>query len=64
MWNLRNETEDHGRREGKITEDETERETNHKRLLITENKLWVTGGGGSGMDILGGGHCGGGGHVV
>ena len=46
MWNLRNKTDEHRRREGKI---KTEREANHRRLLNTENKLRVAGG------VLGGG---------
>ena len=41
MWNLRNKTDEHKGREGKV---KTERETKHKRLLNTENKLRVTGG--------------------
>ena len=45
MWILRNFTEDHGRREGrkKISYKQRERETNHKRLLNTKNKLRVVG---------------------
>ena len=31
MWNLKNKTEEHRGREGKIKQDEI-RETNHKRL--------------------------------
>ena len=47
MWILRNVTEDHGGREGgkKLQRG---REANHKRLLRTENKLRVDGGGGEG----------------
>ena len=41
MWILRNLTEDHGGGEGKKKRG---REPNHKRLLITENKLRVDGG--------------------
>ena len=37
MWSLRNKTDEHVERVGK----REERETNHKRLLITENKLWA-----------------------
>ena len=44
MWNLRNLTKDHRGREGKISYKQ--REANHKRLLNTENKLRVDGGGG------------------
>ena len=46
MWILRNFTEDHGRREGrkKISYKQRERETNHKRLLNTKNKLRIDGG--------------------
>ena len=39
MWNLRNKTDEHRGREGK-----GERQTNHKRLLMIENKLRVDGG--------------------
>ena len=38
MWNLRNKTDELGNR------GREERETNHKRLLMIENKLWVDGG--------------------
>ena len=48
MWNLRNKTEDHGGREGKTNKIKSERETNHKRLLIIGNKLKVAGGEGGG----------------
>ena len=41
MWNLRNLTDDHRGRVGKI---KTEREANHKRLINTENKQRVAGG--------------------
>ena len=42
MWNLRNLTEDHGGRErGKNSFEQRGRETNHSRLLNTENKLRV-----------------------
>ena len=44
MWNLRNLTEDHGGRKGEKTV--SERESNHKRLLNTKNKLRVVGEGG------------------
>ena len=39
MWNLRNKTDEHLGRGGR-----EEREANHKRLLMIENKLWVDGG--------------------
>ena len=46
MWNLRNVTEDHGGREGRQNSyKQRGREANHKRLLNTENKLRVDGGG-------------------
>ena len=47
MWNLRYKTDEHKGREAKKIK--TGRETNHKRLLNTENKLRVAGG------VLGGG---------
>ena len=56
MWNLRNKTEDHGGREGKIKQVKSERETNHKRLLIIGNKLRVAEGevgGGVGNWVMG-----------
>ena len=37
MWNLRNKTSEHMGRRGKIGESET----NHKGLLMIENKLRV-----------------------
>ena len=37
MWNMRNSTDEHRGREGKIRK--TEREANHKRLLNIESKL-------------------------
>lgn len=40
---LRNKTEEHRGREEKI-KTKSERETNHKRLLIIGNKLRVPGG--------------------
>ena len=47
MWNLRNKTEDHrGERKKKKNKTKSEREVNHKRLLIIGNKLRVDGGGG------------------
>ena len=42
MWNLRNLTDEHRGREGKIKK---EREANHKKFLNTENKLRVDGDG-------------------
>ena len=32
MWNIRNSTEDHRGREGKLNGKSSERETNHERL--------------------------------
>ena len=47
-------------RRGKLNKIKTERETNHKRLLILGNKLTVAGGeGGKGMGLLGDRHWGG-----
>ena len=47
MWNLRNLTEDRGGGEGENhSYREGGRAANHKRLLNTENKLRVDGGGG------------------
>ena len=53
MWNLRNLTDEHRRREGKI-KMKREREANHKRLLNIENKLRVDAGGREGK--MGDGH--------
>ena len=55
MWILRNLTEDHGGREVEkiVTNREGEREANHKRLLNTENKLKVNGGGGERKWVMG-----------
>ena len=44
MWILRNLTEDHGGGKGEKSYKQRGRETNHKRLLNTENKLRVDGG--------------------
>ena len=44
MWNIRNSTEDHRGREGKLNGKKSERETNHKRLLTPGNKLRVAEG--------------------
>ena len=41
MFNIRNNTEDHRRSEGKLNGKSSERETNRKRLLTTGNKLKV-----------------------
>ena len=49
MWNLRNKTDGHREREGKIKKDETERESNHMRLLTLGNKLKISGGWGNGF---------------
>ena len=38
MWNLRNKTDEHMGSRGR-----EERETNHKKLLMIENKLWADG---------------------
>ena len=57
MWMLRNLTEDHGG--GKGGKKKLGREANHQRLLKTENKLRVDGGG---EGKVGAGH--GGGHLV
>ena len=46
MWIMRNLIEDHGGGEGgKKSYKQRGREANHKRLLNTENKLRVDGGG-------------------
>ena len=49
MWNIRNNTEDHRGREGKLNGKKSERMTNHERLLTKGNKLRVAGG------VVGGG---------
>ena len=43
MWNLRNETDEH-RGKGRKNKMKIARETNHKRLLMLENKLRADGG--------------------
>ena len=43
MWNLRNKRDEHKERGSKIN-IKTERETNHKRLLNTENNMRAAGG--------------------
>ena len=45
MCNIRNNAEDNGGREGKLSKKSSEREANHERLLTIENKLRVAGGG-------------------
>ena len=52
-WNLRNKAEKHRGREGKINKMKSERKTNHKRLLIIENKLRLAGGEGVGDGVTG-----------
>ena len=49
MWKLRNRTNEHRGREGKINRLKTEREANHKRLLNTEKKQGCWRGGGWAM---------------
>ena len=44
MWSIRNSTEDHRGREGKLNGKKSERETNHERLWTMGNKLRVTKG--------------------
>ena len=51
MWNLRNSTNEHRGRKGKV---KTEREASHKGCLNTENKLRIDGLGGEGK--MGDGH--------
>ena len=48
MWNIRNSTEDHRGREGKLNGKSSEREKNRERTLTTGNKLRVAGGEASG----------------
>ena len=38
MWNIRNSTEDHRGREGKLKGEKSEMETNHERLWALGNK--------------------------
>ena len=54
MWILRNLTEAHGGREEENSYKQRGMEANHKRLLNTENKLRVSGGGEEGE--MGDGH--------
>ena len=49
MWNIRNNTEDHRGREGKLKEEKSEREKNHERLWAPGNKLRISEGRGSGV---------------
>ena len=56
MWNLRNSTNEHRGRKGKV---KTEREASHKGCLNTENKLSVAGGWWWGMSSMGDGYWGG-----
>ena len=44
MWNIRNSTEDHRGRKGKLNGKKPEKETNHERLLTLGNKLSIGGG--------------------
>ena len=44
MWKIRNNTEDHREREGKLNGKKSERETNHDRLLTLGNELRVVEG--------------------
>lgn len=44
MWNIRNSTEHHRGREGKLNGKSSEREKNHERLLTIGNKWKVAGG--------------------
>ena len=51
MWTIRNNTEDHRGREGKLNGKKSERETNHESLRTSGTKQRVTeGGGGSGVN--------------
>ena len=51
MWNIRNSTEDHRGREGKLNGKKSERETNHERLWTLGTKLRVTEGRGWGDGV-------------
>ena len=56
MWNIRNSTQDHRRREGKLNGKKSERETSHERIWTLGNKLRVTEGmgvGGWGDQVMG-----------
>jgi len=48
MWNIRNSTEDHRGREGKLKGEKSKRETNHERLWTPGNNLRVSEGMGVG----------------
>ena len=50
MWSIRNSTEDHRGREGKLNGKKSERETNHERLWTPGNELRVTERGVGGWD--------------
>ena len=41
MWNIRDNTEDHRGRKGKLNGKKSERKTTHERLLTSGNKLRV-----------------------
>ena len=57
MWIWRNLTEDRGGgKGGKNSYKQRGRETNHERLLNTENKLRIDGGDGGGEGKMGDGH--------
>lgn len=53
MWNLRKKTDEHV---GRGWEGKGEREINHKRLLMIENKLKVNGGRWRWMGYMGEGY--------
>jgi len=42
MWNIRNSTENHRGREGKLNGKKSEKEINHERLWTLGSKLRVT----------------------
>ena len=45
-WNLRNKTDEHSGREGKLKYDKNREGGNYKRVLTIGNKMRVAGGGG------------------
>ena len=51
MWNIRNSTEDHRGREGKLNGKKSEGEINHERLWTLGTKLRVTEGRGWGDGV-------------
>ena len=51
---MRNKAEDHRGREEKMKKTKTKKKTNHKRLLISGNKLRVAGREGWGGDGMAG----------